>query len=97
MGGIPGDDDDSAARHSAKLFYPCSPIRPVVQGEDGHGRVERRVSKRQGHGRCLNRRRRIARSLAKHHDGGFDGDDLSIGRFIGTCARADIHDRAGIA
>ena len=96
-GGIPGEENDSAPRHSLELGEAVLPIRPVMDGEHGERGGEGAVAKWQMGRRSLDHGRAASPALQNHAEGGLDRHHGTVGRFVGTGSRADIEHGVRVA
>lgn len=91
------EHEDLASADSTDLDQPVTEIRPVVQGQRPHDRIEGPVDEWQAAGDALHRRRRAGRPLADHRHRGLEGDDPTVARLVVARAGADVQHRDGLA
>ena len=70
---------------------------PVVQRQDGHGRVNALVCEWKLLGATEDSRDAMRGPLSDHHRRGFDGDEVPVEGLVRSGTRSDVHDRLSIA
>ena len=94
---VEGQDDDRAAADAAQLAQPGVQIRPLVDRDRGHRRVEAVVVEREPLGRRVDRGGQVPRALCAHRGRGLDRGDVAVRGLVRAGARADVDDAPRVA
>jgi hypothetical protein len=90
-------DHDRPAADPPQLAQAPVGVGPLVDGDQGHGRVEAVVGEGQVLRHCVHGRGQVRGPLGAHRGRRLDRGDLPVGRLVGPGARADVDNRPRVA
>jgi hypothetical protein len=91
------EDHHGTARHPAQLAESLGSVRPLMDGQRGHGRVKGPLIEPEIFGRGVVRGGEVPWTLGPHRRRGLDGDDVAVLRLARAGARSYVEHRPGTA